>query len=114
MGMQFWILKLILELRDPLKTLVQKDLSSEGEDKEALQDCRCREGLAPSASTPVVPKYLIVKRKEGDFKKVNPFLIEKFVTACAGSTVTDFRKTAGRGICRSRSEPTSNGQDCSC
>ena len=48
--------------------------------------------LAPLASTPVISKYLIVKRKKGDFSKVSPILIEKSVTAYAGTSVTDIRK----------------------
>ena len=34
---------------------------------------------APSANMPAVPKYFVVKRKEDDFTKVGPFLIDKSV-----------------------------------
>ena len=36
-------------------------------------------------NTTAVPKYLTVKRKEGNFEKVSPFLIEKCINTWAGS-----------------------------
>lgn len=41
-----------------------------------------------------MPKHLIVMRKEIDFMILSPFLIEKAVTACAGSVIKK-----GQGIC---------------
>ena len=48
--------------------------------------------LVASASTATAPKYLIFKRKEDDFMKTSPnrnFLIEKSVTTCVESLVTN-------------------------
>ena len=36
-----------------------------------------------------------IMRKEDDFAKVSPFLIEKVLTGCAGSGVQNIRKIAG-------------------
>ena len=38
--------------------------------------------VTSSATVPAVLKYLMVNRKEGDFAKARPFLIEKAVTGC--------------------------------
>ena len=55
-------------MTDVLKTLVQKKKPfSEGEEKEALYYCRYGEVFGGSASMSAVPKYLIVKIKEGNF-----------------------------------------------
>ena len=48
--------------------------------------------VASSATVPAVPKYLVVKQKEGDFKKVSTFFTDKAVT---GSLVQNIRKAAG-------------------
>ena len=45
-----------------------------------------------SANVLAVPKYLVVKRKEGDFVKASPFLIKKAITGCAGSVVRTSEK----------------------
>lgn len=44
-------------------------------------------------NTTAVPKYLTVKRKEGNFEKVSPFLIEKCINTWAGSAIRDIKKT---------------------
>ena len=46
-----------------------------------------------SPSVAAVLKYLVIKRKEDDFSKVNSFLIEKAITGYAGSAVQDIRKS---------------------
>ena len=51
--------------------------------------------MTPLVNTPAVRKYLLVKRKQGNFKKMSPFLKEESVTACAGAVDPDIRKTAG-------------------
>lgn len=53
--------------------------------------------LTQAATTVPVPRYLIVKQKEGDFANVSPFLIQKSITACAGSAVKDIKKI-GSGL----------------
>ena len=47
--------------------------------------------LTSSAAVPVVPRYLVMKRKEGDFRKVSPFLTENGVNGCAESAVQEIR-----------------------
>ena len=42
-----------------------------------------------------MPKYLVVKQKDGDFAKVSLFLIEKSITGCAESVVQDISKDTG-------------------
>ena len=51
--------------------------------------------LTSSAAAQAVSRYLVVQRKEGDFTKVNLFLIGKAVIGCPGPAVQDIRKSAG-------------------
>ena len=46
------------------------------------------------ANVTAAPKYLVVKRKRGDFAKVSPFRIEKAILVYAGSVVQNIRKSA--------------------
>lgn len=45
-------------------------------------------------NTAAVLKYLTVKRTEGNFDKVSPFIIERSISTCAGSAVKDIQKTS--------------------
>ena len=76
-------------MRDPLKTHIQKKVSSEGEEKEVFLLVDAKRFVTSSANVPLAPKYFVVNRKEGDLAKASLFLIEKGITGCAGSVDRD-------------------------
>ena len=53
--------------------------------------------LTSSANVPAVPKYFVVKRKEGEFAKASPFLVtkKKTITGCFRLAVQEIRKAEG-------------------
>lgn len=45
-----------------------------------------KQQLTGQEVTEVTPHFLVMKKKEGDFSKVSPFLIDRIVSECAGVT----------------------------